>query len=123
MDTINVCFLIFCAWQELGQALLTHLIQALDEVKSSCKGNYNKDKIIARLLSCSDTASQSRMKCMVGKFKVGESSEAECKLIARKVADLALSPSFKKRAENLRGCFQPQLFACHCRLMVDGMFA
>ena len=100
--------------------MLTHLFQALDEVKLSCEGNYSKERIMARLLASSDAA-QSRIKCMVGKFKVGESSEAECKSISRKVADLALSSSFKKRAENLRACLQPQLFACHCRLMVNGV--
>ena len=121
----SFCFHSFLFWRELGQLLLTRLFQALEELKVSCMSNHSKEKLIARLLASngSDAASQSRIKCMVGKFKVGESSEEECKSTARKIADLALSPSFKMRTENLRACLQPQLFACHCRLMVDDLMS
>jgi hypothetical protein len=103
--------------------LLTHVLQVFEEVKTNCTGNYTKTKIIARLLASDSmqTAQQSQIKCMVGKFVPGQSSEVDCKALASKIADLALSNDFKQRAENLKACLHPQLFACSCRLMVDDL--
>lgn len=60
---------------------------------------------------------------MVGKFISGQASEALCISIAESIADLALSPDFMARAENLKACLLPQLFSCNCRLMVDDLMS
>jgi hypothetical protein len=105
--------------------LLTSFRQAFEEVKANCTGNYTKAKITARLLAPDSmhVAQQSQIKCMVGKFVPGQSSEEACKAMASKIADLALSMEFKQRAENLKACLHPQLFACNCRLMVDDLMS
>ena len=60
---------------------------------------------------------------MVGKFFVGQPTEATCNSIAEKVADLALSADFKQRAMSLTACLHPQLFACISRLMVNELMS
>jgi hypothetical protein len=60
---------------------------------------------------------------MVGKFIIGQRSEANCKAIAEKIADVALSDNFAQRTENLKACLLPQLFACQCRLMIDELMS
>ena len=99
------------------------LFQALKDIKSSCTHSDSNLQIISRLLApeTSGSGQQSRLKCMVGKYKLGDDSEVKCRAIAERVAQVALSQQFRARTESLKSCLHPQLFACCCRLMVDDL--
>jgi hypothetical protein len=86
-------------------------------------GNYDKSKIVSRLLAPESADHGVKVKCMVGKFILGQASEAACQSTAEKIADLALSADFRLRVEGLKACLQPQLFACKCRLLVDKLMS
>ncbi len=119
--------LVFCDIDR--QRIPYFFFQAFDELKTNCAGNHDRTKIIARLLAADSlqiphqSSPTPKIKCMVGKFIVGQQSEVKCKSIADKVADIALSDDFIQRTQTLKTCLLPQLFACNCRLMVNQLMS
>jgi hypothetical protein len=99
-------------------------LASMAEISEHSK-SYHKDKMVEFLMADdnlqSSPVSQSRCKCIVGKYARGEASEAKCRKIAENIADVALSDDFSCRVRDLRACSFPQHFACCCRLMIDDL--